>query len=82
MVDDSMKPLQFDRRLRKRRGRASEGEFQAHLDSLPDVADKGEVISHDGASDAPAAAAPSAEPGSPDPGSAGAAGPGSGSPLG
>ena len=65
MVHDSMKPLQYDRRLRKRRGWVTEEQFESHLADLPDVADKGEVVSPDAPGDegrsGTAAAAP-AEP--------------------
>jgi hypothetical protein len=53
MVHESMKNLQFDRRLQGRRGWVSESDTQSHIENLPDVAAKGEVIA-----DADEAAAP------------------------
>ena len=65
MVHDSMKALQYDRRLRKRRGWVSEEDFEGFLEGLPDVADKGEVISADVPAEAPAAASSAAAAPSP-----------------
>lgn len=56
MVHDSMKTLQFDRRMRKRRGWVKNAEYDSHLSDLPDVADKGEVVSDSPVEQAPAAA--------------------------
>lgn len=57
MVHDSMKTLQYDRRLRKRRGWVKKEDYESHLGDLPDVADKGEVVSAEAPEEAPAAAA-------------------------
>jgi hypothetical protein len=59
MVHESMKNLEFDRRLEGRRGWISDGELEAHLEKLPDSSSKAEVVA-DGSpaqsgGDAPAA---------------------------
>ncbi len=61
-LDDQDK-LKFDRRLEQRRGWLEPGEMEAHLEALPDVAEK----IHDGSEEeAPeAAAAPAAEAAAP-----------------
>ena len=40
MDRESVKRLQFDQRLQSRRGWVEESDHQAHLESLPDLADK------------------------------------------
>ncbi len=59
MVHDSMKNLQFDRRLRSRRGWVAPDAFETHLEQLPDVTDKGEML---GEEEPQAAALASAQP--------------------
>ena len=60
MVHESMKNLEFDRRLHGRRGWISEGEFESHLAELPDVASKGEAVAE--ADDSTRAPAETPEP--------------------
>lgn len=56
MVHDSMRNLQFDRRLTQRRDWVSEKELAAEIEALPDVADKAEVVvdEEEAAKEAPA----------------------------
>lgn len=62
MVHDSLNDLKFDLRLQNRRGWLTQAEQDAHLESLPDVADKGEVVGDEpAAAPAPAAAPQAAE---------------------
>lgn len=64
MVHSSMKNLEFDRRLQGRRGWIDGNSFEKHLEGLPDVADKGIVVSlgEEDAAPKEAAPAPSATP--------------------
>ena len=57
MIDRHMRDLRLDRRLQRRRGWISAQELEEALESLPDVAAKGEIVTEDeeqGAAEAPA----------------------------
>ena len=59
MVHESLNALKFDLRLQNRRGWISQAEQDTHLESLPDVADKGEVVGDEPPVSAPVAESPS-----------------------
>ena len=62
MVHESLDALKFDLRLQNRRGWVSPAEQEKNLESLPDVADKAEVVGEEpAAAPAPEPAVPQAE---------------------
>jgi hypothetical protein len=66
MIDRHIRDLRLDRRLQRRRGWISAQELDDALETLPDVAGKGELVTEEEekASEEPAAAAatPTADP--------------------
>ena len=58
MIDRHIRDLRLDRRLLDRRGWISAQDLEEALSSLPDVADKGELVTDEEASARPASSDP------------------------
>lgn len=61
MIDRHIRDLRLDRRLQNRRGWISAQGMEEALQALPDVADKGELVTDEESGDADAQA-PSSDP--------------------
>ena len=66
MVHESMRNLKFDRRFLHRHGWLDADELEQHLASLPDVAEKAEVVGAEPGSDSSASGAPTPPGASPE----------------
>jgi hypothetical protein len=65
MIDRHIRDLRLDRRLQRRRGWISAQDLEDALEALPDVAEKGELVTDEDAEKAEAA--PATPPTAPEP---------------